>query len=575
MTFIAIRRQMRNLGRDQQGQAMVLGCVSVLVMALVLFSILNVNRSLHERIRLQHTADASAFSMAVAEARAFNFYAYSNRAIASAYVAIATMHAYMSYIAMLTDVDASMAIAMAMISLQEYAECCSCDGFPCEPQHCVHGAEADADAAVYGIDYLDESVANKLQNMESSFAGAVSAAGDHIEAIYDSETALKLALYGLIAVGKIDKLNTANLGSANTNANGTTNTVLVGVNEVSLNSAYDTSDDNKDNRKKIMTAVVNATRPGFTWDRGGAVGALANPLVVLEYFFLEGQVVSDCEVGTPYFLVTGTPNALFESGGRTAMVADSVGSGGTAFGTDAAKDEVGKKIDSFDWATFIVNWNDGVWPLNSLPFAAAFGPGEVKTGSSGVHQVDQGVELGGSPHNSGDHDTKAVGETDGDDFDTSKFMEFNITDDDSKDYNQPKVFASASSQTRYNDYGQKGPWELGGDDDTGISWNLGGADTSYTDSNGHHSDPSVGKVKMTNTGTAHAVSKAMVYYHRIGDWQEPPNFWNPYWHAKLDAMTLSEATIAVGAVDTNLTLLIDALGVADQAAVNIRDNKHN
>ena len=30
-----------------------------------------------------------------------------------------------------------------------------------------------------------------------------------------------------------------------------------------------------------------------------------------------------------------------------------------------------------------------------------------------------------------------------------------------------------------------------------------------------------------------ALSRAQAYYHRPGAWQEPPNFFNPYWGAKL------------------------------------------
>ena len=31
----------------------------------------------------------------------------------------------------------------------------------------------------------------------------------------------------------------------------------------------------------------------------------------------------------------------------------------------------------------------------------------------------------------------------------------------------------------------------------------------------------------------HAVARAQVYYHRPGAWQEMPNFFNPFWRAKL------------------------------------------
>ena len=30
-----------------------------------------------------------------------------------------------------------------------------------------------------------------------------------------------------------------------------------------------------------------------------------------------------------------------------------------------------------------------------------------------------------------------------------------------------------------------------------------------------------------------AVSAAMAYYHRPGDWREPPNLFSPFWGAKL------------------------------------------
>jgi len=29
------------------------------------------------------------------------------------------------------------------------------------------------------------------------------------------------------------------------------------------------------------------------------------------------------------------------------------------------------------------------------------------------------------------------------------------------------------------------------------------------------------------------MSAAMAYYHRPGDWREPPNLFNPFWGAKL------------------------------------------
>lgn len=65
---------------------MVLACLMVLVLAIGVITTVNLGHSVHERIRLQNSADAAAYSMAAMEARAFNFYAFANRTQVSHYV---------------------------------------------------------------------------------------------------------------------------------------------------------------------------------------------------------------------------------------------------------------------------------------------------------------------------------------------------------------------------------------------------------------------------------------------------------------------------------------------------------
>ena len=38
---------------------------------------------------------------------------------------------------------------------------------------------------------------------------------------------------------------------------------------------------------------------------------------------------------------------------------------------------------------------------------------------------------------------------------------------------------------------------------------------------------------LFSTEGLHAMSAAITYYHRPGDWREPPNTFNPFWGAKL------------------------------------------
>lgn len=42
------------------------------------------------------------------------------------------------------------------------------------------------------------------------------------------------------------------------------------------------------------------------------------------------------------------------------------------------------------------------------------------------------------------------------------------------------------------------------------------------------------------------MSKAVVYYHHPGYWREPPNFFNPYWRAKLHPFAAGEAAAVAG-----------------------------
>lgn len=105
-----LTRTLRNSMRHREGQALVLAAVMVLVVTLAVVTTINVGHTIHERVRLQNTADAAAFSMAAMEARAFNFYAFANRTQVSHYVSAMKWMSVNSMLygmeAMLTDLFA-------------------------------------------------------------------------------------------------------------------------------------------------------------------------------------------------------------------------------------------------------------------------------------------------------------------------------------------------------------------------------------------------------------------------------------------------------------------------------------
>lgn len=103
-----ITRIIRNSLAHAEGQALVLTCVVMLVLTLGVLTTIHLGRGVHERIRIQNTADSAAYSTAALEARLFNFYAFSNRTQVSHYVSAMIWQSSLSFIywgeAFLTDV---------------------------------------------------------------------------------------------------------------------------------------------------------------------------------------------------------------------------------------------------------------------------------------------------------------------------------------------------------------------------------------------------------------------------------------------------------------------------------------
>lgn len=90
-----IQKLRRSLQRSE-GQALVLACLTVLVLSIAVITTVNVGHAVHEKIRLQNNVDAAAYSMAAIEARAFNFYAFVNRTQVSHYVSAMTWQSVIS-----------------------------------------------------------------------------------------------------------------------------------------------------------------------------------------------------------------------------------------------------------------------------------------------------------------------------------------------------------------------------------------------------------------------------------------------------------------------------------------------
>ncbi|MEE8410849.1 MAG: pilus assembly protein TadG-related protein [Myxococcota bacterium] len=77
---------MRRRRIKQRGQAALLAVIGLVILAIGMYTSYNLSRSVYEKIQLQNAADATAYSLATLEARTFNFIAFANRAQVANYV---------------------------------------------------------------------------------------------------------------------------------------------------------------------------------------------------------------------------------------------------------------------------------------------------------------------------------------------------------------------------------------------------------------------------------------------------------------------------------------------------------
>ena len=90
--------RIRKLKDDQEGQSIVLAALGMLILAIGVLATVNLGHAIHERIQLQNNADATAYSLAALEARAFNFFAFTNRAQVSHYVTAMSLQSWLAII---------------------------------------------------------------------------------------------------------------------------------------------------------------------------------------------------------------------------------------------------------------------------------------------------------------------------------------------------------------------------------------------------------------------------------------------------------------------------------------------
>lgn len=525
----------------ESGQALVLGALLLLVVAGTLLATLNLGNAVHERIRLQNAADAQAHGLAVLEARAFNVFAASNRALASAHVSLAAVHAYhaaTSFAAGLYDAtDAAMQVAVGF----EVAEACSCQPGCCNGVGATHAALTEASAVAFFGATRDR--AGRIRELEGPFRNSVAA----LEGMIDGQVALQDGMRAFVADAVARGGGEALRPLAETNARAARfdDPGAGSLTASSFARVFERSDAKK---AAILREIANGSRSGGageSWDsacnfvvnRGdlplsggpGRFGCQAASLALFTPTMRDiNRTITMCSPSMPIGAAYG--------GSRTTVFSPTPAHGGTALLGDrgagpwdvppapggrirrAGRETAILAADSGGLIAFECFDRPGLFPVPmTAELATEPGPG------SGRHE---GPGLQSGTVHAGTHRWQGL---------TSRFMEFHPV-------SKPATAAAGLAPGEGID-GQPVTYVVARQDLRLVERDDGTFSRERAWETNAAGELRIGDARLglAPAGEGFALGKAMAYYHRPGAWKEGPNFWFPYWRAKLHPLTEREA----------------------------------
>ncbi|WP_043709137.1 hypothetical protein [Corallococcus macrosporus] len=485
--------------RAQRGQAIVLGALSFLVLALMVTLSFNLAHALRQKMGLQQHSDALAYSMAVLEARSLNYYAVSNRGIAASYVAMNSLHAYMAAASVTGEMMRASEKNFKEFERIEYLRC-ACKG--CY-EHCLHAREAAQTAADFAR--AGRSYDKRLRALESSFNAAVRGVDVMVDNLHASQREAHTQTLQAIQDGRSQGLN--HLAAETAPDVGALPGAVGGLNANEFNCAVDgmscrgsVENASPEALARVMTEISNATRSGWPAARkaGGLEGGIRKPKYLHQDFLTELEKIAKRE-----YRVTsheGTSKSVQDKG----QVNDGGKQGGNQ-GTTVAGREEGTIQNTWRYHG-LRSSNDYDAEVWSDANGGGHTPGGAHSGSHTFEGVNANA-LSGCARSG------------------NCFMKFRANPSSDRDWGQPRVYSYLTRPLRVGDP-RKAPWELNAS-----------ARIQLT-----HGAQGTGSLTLAAQEGV-ALSKALVYYHRFGanGWREAPNLFSPYWRAKLHPISPDEA----------------------------------
>ena len=494
----------------RRAQVMVLSCVTMLVLALMLMLSFNLTQAVHEKIRVQQHSDAMAFSMATVEARAMNYFAYSNRAIAAAAVSEMSLHAYMSTMTLTADIFNAATMSFTIIMAGECIIAAGCGPWcPACCQHIPHCIQAVQVRSRFNQE--EQRYTQAVQGLEQPFNQAVQGYSRFIDMINMGQNGVGGYTMNVLRGEELGALKDTNAPCASQLAPG-----VAGLNIRNFACALEgtplamaciggAAESNRDARGKVISNVANAARGAFPKNRIPGFPIAMFPTTLMDLMTqIQNQGIT-----------------LAVPAGGSARTMEGTSAGDCKGNTNDVRGQTVCAVENTGGLVSFFYDIPGGWKFDAEIFSNRNGGSHGPRGHTGNHDQWRGFV----------ESDNAACFTDGECF--VNFRSNTRADDD---YGQPSVYGAFSQDLRLNSKCNKGPWELGTDGK--LSLQDGQHDSQF-------SDPGVLDFVPREGGSA--VSRALVYFHRPDDWRMPPNMFDPYWKAKLHPFDRTSMGLVLGA----------------------------
>jgi hypothetical protein len=518
----------------QEGQAALVAVVGLVILAIGMYTSYNLSRAVYEKIELQNAADATAYSLATLEARTFNFIAFANRAQVANYVQMMESQSLLSY---MTAVEAATGYFGDLVQCVEKAAGNSAGSLV----GVGAGLAALHETTIPIIDLMDEFVPKYIEVQTTKNWALLIVSG-----MYVLTTSLQLADGGMdiAKANDPDAQNPLAIQVALGVLNNASYLNAIDLNGIGLHA------NSSEASKRIMTEIANASRyngtldahPDFTVSRGvfdilssaiGGLGGVSGGGARL------GAVIDKVSALINLSHV-GTSKLMQVEGGTVADLEQTGES--QAEKSDLAMADAIVAKDTWFFPEGFLSVQSGVneslhcryvKPTRPDLSGTRYGCAGALPGNAGRVQalVRAGLLIADMPgHGFAKKNCKREGEDD------HRWGAFVLPGGMTPYF----TFASGLSgiEAEKTSFNQPDVWVMLNKPPAAMA--LGGpGDLEFNLKQGRYSaelDARIGEGGLLDSGVLrgmNAIARAQVYYHRPGAWQEPPNFFNPYWGARL------------------------------------------